>query len=60
VGVERGWPARFSACLAACERYFEERVRIADEAANAELARTEWDRYLDAASALEALAGRLP
>lgn len=50
------WPSRFAACLIACERYFEEQVRIGDEAANAELARTEWDRYLDAARILEALA----
>lgn len=49
------WPSRFAACLVACERYFEERVRTGEEAANADLARTEWDRYLEAAEILEDL-----
>lgn len=50
------WPERMLSCLAACERYFEQRVRLGPEKAiNQELAAIQWDSLLAAAQALEAL-----
>jgi hypothetical protein len=51
-----GWPARFVGCLTACERHFEERVRLgADEATNRDLAEAQWERFLLAGDVLRAL-----
>lgn len=49
------WLPRMTACLTACERYFDERVRLGsdDAAPNGELAVAQWDRMLAAARALE-------
>lgn len=50
------WPQRFLACLTACERYFEQLPRLGREkAANGELALDQWDGFLEASDALEAL-----
>jgi hypothetical protein len=54
---EQSWPVRMITCLAACERHFEERVRLGEEqAVNRDLAQAQWDRLLAAAEALLALA----
>ena len=51
------WPTRLVSCLAACERYFEQRVRLGErEAQNAELAQAQWAPLTAAADVLEALA----
>jgi len=51
------WPQRFIICLMACERFFEERVRVGDDkASNRDLAGAQWDTVLAAADAMEALA----
>ena len=50
------WTLKLMSCVTACERFFEERVRIGDErATNLDLARVQWERVLAAAEALEAL-----
>jgi len=50
------WLPRLIACLTACERYFEERVRLGvEEASNADLAKAQWDSILAAVGALEKL-----
>jgi hypothetical protein len=48
------WVPRFTACLTACERNFDERVRLGNEAIapNRELAEAQWDRILAAAGIL--------
>lgn len=51
------WPARYVSCLTACERFFEERVRVGEAGAhNRELALEQWPTILTAADALAALA----
>ncbi|HKQ63343.1 MAG TPA: hypothetical protein VJS92_18785 [Candidatus Polarisedimenticolaceae bacterium] len=51
------WAMRLLSCVTACERFFEERVRVgADRATNRELADSQWTRILTAAELLEALA----
>jgi hypothetical protein len=50
------WPPRFVGCMTACERHFEERVRLgANEAANRDLAEAQWERFLLAGDVLRAL-----
>ncbi len=50
------WPTRLLSCLAACERHFEQRVRLgAERAINQELAGAQWEPILAAAEAMEAL-----
>jgi hypothetical protein len=53
---EERWVPRLTACLTACERFFDERVRLGGEAdaSNRELAEAQWDRVLAAAGVLEA------
>jgi hypothetical protein len=54
---EHQWPVRLVTCLTACERHFEERVRVGEkQAINYDLARVQWDRLLAAAEALQAFA----
>ncbi len=50
------WLPRFTACLTACERHFDERVRLggAERASNGELAAAQWDRILAAGRVFEA------
>ena len=50
------WAPRFTACLTACERYYDERVRFGGEenAPNRELAAAQWDRILAALRVFEA------
>jgi hypothetical protein len=50
------WLPRFTACLTACERYYEERVRFGgdENAPNRELAGAQWDRILEALAVFEA------
>lgn len=52
---EEAWLPRLTACMTACERYFDERVRLAsdDAAPNGELAAAQWDRILAAGRAFE-------
>lgn len=52
------WLPRLNACLTACERYFDERVRLggADAAPNGELAAAQWTRIRAAGEALESFA----
>jgi hypothetical protein len=50
------WPARLVTCLAACQRHFEERVRLGeDRAVNRDLAQAQWDVVLRAVDALRLL-----
>ncbi len=50
------WLPRLIACLTACERHFEERVRLGEEdATNGDLAKAQWDSILAAVDALETL-----
>lgn len=52
-----GWLLRFAACLTACERHFEERVRVGPgEAAQRDLAEAQWSAILAAGDALDRLA----
>jgi hypothetical protein len=50
------WLPRFTACLTACERFYEERVRFGGEeiAPNRELAAAQWDRILAALPVFDA------
>jgi hypothetical protein len=50
------WLPRFTACLTACERFYEERVRFGGEenAPNRELAAAQWDRILAALKVFDA------
>jgi len=52
------WLPRLTACLTACERFFDERVRLGgdENAPNRELAAAQWDRILAAGRVFEALA----
>jgi hypothetical protein len=52
------WIPRFIACLTACERYFDERVRLGGEgnAPNRELADAQWSRILAAGHVFSAFA----
>jgi hypothetical protein len=45
---DESWLPRLTACLTACERYYDERVRLGgdDNAPNRELAAAQWDRIL--------------
>jgi len=50
------WPLRFVSCVTACERFFDERVRLGeDRAANRDLAGAQWDRIVLGTAALDAL-----
>jgi hypothetical protein len=54
---EQEWPERLVTCLAACERHFEERLRLGeDKAINRDLVRSQWEHLRAAAEALQALA----
>jgi hypothetical protein len=51
------WPVRLVSCLTACQRHFEERVRLGErQATNLEIAEAQWDRMMAASGALRALA----
>jgi hypothetical protein len=52
------WIPRFIACLTACERYFDERVRLGGDgnAPNRELAEAQWSRILAAGRVFSAFA----
>lgn len=56
------WPSRLTACITACERFFDERVRLAGagDAPNADLAAVQWSRILAAGGVLDALGPFLP
>jgi len=50
------WPSRLVTCLTACERFFDERLRLGERrATNRELAEAQWPRLVAAADALSAL-----
>jgi len=55
------WLPRFTACLTACERYFDDRVRFGgdENARNPELAAAQWKRILAAAGVFESFAPML-
>jgi hypothetical protein len=55
------WLPRLNACLTACERYFDERVRLGSGAAapNAELAAAQWNRVKAAGGVLDSFAAFL-
>ena len=58
---EELWPTRLVSCLTACERHFEERVRLGErQATNREIAEVQWERFLAASGALRALADLAP
>jgi hypothetical protein len=58
---EELWPVRLVSCLTACERHFEERVRLGEnQATNREIAEAQWERLLAASGALRALADMAP
>lgn len=58
---EELWPVRLVSCVMACERHFEERVRLGEkQATNREIAEAQWERLLAAAGALRALADLAP
>jgi hypothetical protein len=52
---QEAWLPRLTACLTACERYYDERVRLGgdDEAPNQELAAAQWNRILAAMRVFE-------
>lgn len=52
------WPRRFLACLTACERYFDERAVLGEDAPNRSVAEEQWDALVAAGAALEATAGQ--
>jgi hypothetical protein len=53
---EEDWPVRMISCVTACQRHFEESVRLGPErATNLDLASAQWERLLAAADALERL-----
>ena len=55
--TDEEWPMRLTSCLTACQRHFEQRIRLGEElATNFELTRAQWDRLLAARSALRDLA----
>jgi hypothetical protein len=55
--TDEEWPTRLTSCLTACQRHFEQRIRLGEEmATNFELTRAQWDRLLAARSALRDLA----
>lgn len=55
--TDEQWPMRLTSCLTACQRHFEQRIRVGEElATNFELTRAQWDRLLAARSALRDLA----
>jgi hypothetical protein len=59
--VEESWPVRLVSCLTACERYFEERIRLGEKRATSkEIAAAQWERLLAAADALRHLATVAP
>jgi hypothetical protein len=55
---EEAWLPRMTACITACERYYDERVRLGgdDLASNRELAAAQWKRILSAEHVLAAWA----
>ncbi len=54
---DESWVPRLNACLTACERYFDERVRLVggQNAPNQELTAAQWERILAALRVFEAL-----
>ncbi|ANM29575.1 hypothetical protein ABI59_08290 [Acidobacteria bacterium Mor1] len=53
---EQDWPVRLLACLAACERHFDQRLLIGEEKAdNLELTLAQWDAIAAAARTLETM-----
>ena len=55
--TDEEWPMRLTSCLTACQRHFEQRIRLGEElATNFELTRAQWDRLLAARNALRDLA----
>jgi len=55
--AEETWPMRLTSCLTACQRHFEQRIRLGEEqATNLELTRAQWERVLAAGTALRNLA----
>ena len=59
--ASEAWLPRFTACLTACERYLDDRVRFGgeDNARNRELAAAQWKRILAAADVFESWAPML-
>ena len=54
------WPGRLVACLTACQRHFEARVREGNDATGREQAESQWPRILKAGAAAGSLAAWLP
>jgi len=56
--ADEAWLPRFTACLTGCERFFDARVRLGDEAeaVNRELTAAQWSRILAAGRVLAAFA----
>ncbi len=53
------WPSRLLACATSCQRHFEERARLGEDAvASADFAREEWPALLAASAVLEAIVAR--
>lgn len=59
---DEAWLPRLNACLTACERHFDERVRLGGsaEAPNGDLAAAQWDRILAAGRVLQTLRSATP
>jgi hypothetical protein len=55
---DEAWLPRFTACLTACERFYDERVRLGgdENAPNRELAAAQWVRIVEAGRVFDALA----
>lgn len=53
--AEGNWLPRLVACLTACERYFEGRPRLGEDAPNRDLATEQWIHILGAGAVLEAV-----
>lgn len=55
--ADEPWVARMIACLTACERDFDQRHAPEGSPPGADLAASQWDRFLAAAAAFEAMIG---
>jgi hypothetical protein len=55
---DEAWLPRFTACLTACERFYDERVRLGGDeiAPNKDLAAAQWARIVEAGRIFDALA----
>jgi hypothetical protein len=55
---DEAWLPRFTACLTACERFYDERVRLGgdENAPNRDLAAAQWARIVEAGRVFDALA----